>query len=76
MGSGWKVIINVNVITETSYTIDIPGLPEEEEDELFQELSCEPCMDDIIDIESFLEEKDIYCETTEGRTDTRIEMWR
>ena len=68
--------INVTVITETSYTIDIPGVPPEEEDKLFEELSCEPCMGDILDIEWRLEEKDVYYDTTEGETDARIEMWR
>ena len=68
--------INVNVITETSYTIDIPGLSPEKEDKLFEELSCEPCMNDILDIEWRLEEKDVYYDTTKGETDARIEMWR
>ena len=68
--------VNVNVITEKIYTVDIPDVPEEEEDKLYEELSCEPCMEDIMDVESFLEEKGVYFETFEERTDSRIETWR
>ena len=33
-------------------------------------------MDDIMDIEDILEEKNVYYETTEGETHSRIEMQR
>ena len=70
------MIVNVNVITETSYTVEIPDVPESEEDKLFEELSCESCMGDIMDVEFFLEEKGLYFGTTEEESNSRIETWR
>lgn len=70
------MIVNVNVIKETSYTVDIPDVPEEEENKLFNELSCTPCMEDIMDVEDFLEEKGLYFDTTEEKSDLRIETWQ
>ena len=68
--------VNVNVITETIYTVDIPGILEEEEDKLYEDLSCLPCAEDITDVEYFLEEKGVHYETFKERTDSRIETWR
>lgn len=70
------MIVNVMVVTEISYTIDIPDIPEEEEDKLYEDLSCLPRAEDITDVEYVLEEKDVYYETFEERTDSRIETWR
>lgn len=67
--------VNVVVITEQSYTVEIDE-PEGMEDEIFQELSCEPCMDDIMDVESFLDDKGLDYSMAAGESDSRIEMWR
>lgn len=68
--------IHVDVIKEESYTITI-DVPEDKEDELYEELTCQPCLDDMFDVECFLEEKGIpfekYCDD-EGTS--RVEMWR
>ena len=38
--------VHIDVIKEGSFTIEI-DVPEDREDELFDELSCNPCMQDI-----------------------------
>lgn len=38
--------VHIDVIKEESFTIEI-DVPEDREDELFDELSCNPCMQDI-----------------------------
>ena len=68
--------IHVNVIKEEDYTIDI-DIPEEMEDELYEELSCQPCMDDVFDVISFLEEKGVsYRKYHDDNDDSRVEIWR
>ena len=69
------MIVNVNVITEQSYRIEI-DVPQEEEDKVFDELSCEPCMEDIMDVKSFFDEKGLCYETVEEEKFSRIETWR
>lgn len=68
--------IHVDVIKEESYTIEI-DVTEDKEDKLYEELSCQPCMDDMFDVEIFLEEKGVqfkkYCDD-EGTS--RVEIWR
>lgn len=49
--------VHIDVIKEESYTIEI-DVPEDKEDELYNELSCEPCMEDIFDVMCFLEKKE------------------
>ncbi len=68
--------VNVKAVTETNYTVDIPDIPAADEDKFFRELSQKSYMDDIMDIEDVLEEKNVYYETTEGETYSRIEMQR
>lgn len=71
--------VNINEIVETDYTVYI-DVPEEKQEELFKEMSCAPCMDSILDMESFLEDKglakDIDFEISDGREFSRIEMWQ
>lgn len=67
--------VNVNVITEQSYRIEI-DIPEKDEDKVFDELSCEPCMEDITDVELFLNEKGLHYDTAEKEIFSRIETWR
>lgn len=68
--------VHIDVIKEESYTIEI-DVPEDKEDELYNELSCEPCMEDIFDVMCFLEKKGIsaekYCDDLGSN---RIETWR
>lgn len=68
--------IHVDVIKEESYTIEI-DIPEEQEDALYDELSCQPCMDDVFDVMCFLKDKGIsaekHCDDTGS---SRIETWR
>lgn len=70
------MIVHVDVIKEESYTIEI-DVPEDMEDELYEELSCQPCMDDEFDVMCFLEEKGVtatkYCDDLGT---SRVEMWR
>ena len=68
------MIINVKMIKETSYIIEVPGLASEEDGKLFNDLICEPCMDDVMDVEFFLEEKGVYFEMMQGENDSRIEI--
>ena len=68
--------VHVDVIKEESYTIEI-YVPEDKEDELYNELSCEPCMEDIFDVMCFLEEKGITAEKyCDDMGSSRIETWR
>lgn len=70
------MIVHIDVIKEESYTIEI-DVPEEKEDELYEELSCQPCMDDIFDVESFLDEKGVsYTKYHDENDDSRVETWR
>ena len=70
------MLVHVDVIKEESYTIEI-DVPEDKEDELYCELSCEPCMEDIFNVMCFLEEKGIYDEKyCNDMGSSRIETWR
>lgn len=73
------MIVNVTVIEETHYTIDILDAMEnadEYNDELYAELSCEPCVEDIHDVKGFLDDRGIRYDTYKQDTNSRIEMWR
>lgn len=69
------MIVHLNVIKEEDYTIDI-DVPEEKEDELYEKLFCQPCMDDEFDVRCFLEEQGVSFEMYPGKTDSRVETWR
>lgn len=69
------MIVNANIITEQNHRIKI-DVPEEYEDKLFKELSCEPCIEDIMDVELFLDVKGFHYETVEEEKFSRIETWR
>lgn len=72
-----SMIIYVNEIKEKYYEVHI-DLPEKEADELYEELSCEPCMDDIDSVMDFLEDKGISAKKyhDEDKDFDRIETWR
>lgn len=68
--------VNVMVTTETCYTVDIHDISEKDGDKLFEELSCQPCMDDMTDVKSFFDEKGVGYEVLEDNQDSRVETWR
>ena len=71
--------VNVEVIEHRYYAVDIDTdeLDEKEEDDLYDELSCEPCMEDIFDVECFLKDKNINYEVTQDDKEyAELEIWR
>ena len=69
------MIVHVDVIEEKNYSYHL-DIPEEQEDEIYDKLSCQPCMDDDFDVESFLEDNNIPFEKYEDGSMSRVETWR
>lgn len=67
--------VHVDVIKEEHYTYTL-NVPEEKEDEIYEKLSCESCMDDEFDVEMFLEENNIPFEKYEDGNENRVETWK
>lgn len=70
--------IGVTEITEKDWYIDIDtsSMTEEEEDKLYNEISCQCCCDDIDALTYVLDEMQVSYEKHEESSDSRIEMGR
>lgn len=67
--------VHIDVIKEEHYTYTL-DIPKEKENEIYEKLSCEPCIDDEFDVEIFLEDNNIPFEKHEDGNESRVETWR
>lgn len=70
--------IGVTEIEETEWYIDIDtsSMTDDEEDELYSEISCQCCCDDIDALTDVLDEMQVSYEKYKESTHSRIEMGR
>lgn len=70
--------IGVTEIVETEWNIDIDtsSMTDDEEDELYNEISCQCCCDDIDALTDVLDEMQVSYEKCEDSKNYRIEMGR
>ncbi len=67
--------INVRETTVARYTIEI-DVAKGGVGKVYDELSSALCVNDIIDVEAFMNEKGVHYITTEEDINSRIKVWR